>query len=422
MNILLCNTSEQIGGAAIAAKRLMNALRVIGEDARMFVRDASTAHSSNIVTPKESHILLRTKFIVERLGILRENNWHKHHLFDVDGATQGIDLTRQPVFKDADIIHLHWINQGFLSLRNLQALQHTGKPIVWTLHDMWPLTGICHHADDCIKWLEECGHCPLLYKGKSKDLSYRTYIKKRQTYSMLKPIYFVACSDWLANLARRAPLLQGHPVYSIPNAIDTDFYTPAEKSAARTQLGLPQDADVLLFVSYKATNKNKGIDYLREAINRLITAKPEKRDKLHLIVVGREATTLQGSFAIPTHTYEYVTSEETMRNFYRAASILCMPTLFDNLPNTIVEAMACGTPTVGFDIGGLPQLIHPDETGYLSNYKDAEDFAHGIDVLLDDQINKRMGSTCRAFTLQTFSQTAIAKAYARVYEEAYANT
>lgn len=417
MRILLCNTSENIGGAAIAARRLMYALRAAGEDARLFVRDRAAGAGHYVVTPTQSSAMLKAKFIAERIDIWRANGWQRHRLFEVDSASHGVDLTRHPVFKETDVVHLHWINQGLFSLRDIGRILRSGKPVVWTLHDMWPITGICHHSSDCDGWLQTCGDCPILYKGSANDLSHRRFLRKREVYG-IAPMHFVACSDWLAEKARQAPLLEGHTVHSIPNAIDTGFYRPGDSMAARKRLGLPEDGDLLLFVAYKATDPFKGVSYLSQAVESLVTLRPELKQSLHVVVVGREATTLRDKFAVPVHTYEYVSSEETMRDFYQAATLLMMPTLQDNLPNTIVEAMACGTPTVGFHIGGLPQLIAPGENGYLAGYKDAADFAQGIVTCLKPETLSRMTEACRQRALATFSQQAVAEAYMDVYRQA----
>ena len=417
MRILLCNTSESTGGAAIAARRLMVALRRAGEDVRMVVRDRAADSDVGVLTPACPKLCLKAKFVAERVGILRANRWRRHRLFEVDSATCGTDLTRLPAFRQADVLHLHWVNQGMVSLKGIAEVLQSGKPVVWTLHDMWPLTGICHHARDCRGWLHGCGNCPILYKGSPRDLSCRTYQRKQAAYGTA-PMHFVACSDWLADIARRAPLLRGHTVHSIPNPIDTAFYTPADPAAARREAGRPAGGDILLFLAYKATDPNKGIAYLRQALERLVAAKPEMRRALHLVVVGRGGATLAGTFAVPATTVDYLADPDAVRRLYRAATLLMTPTLQDNLPNTIVEAMACGVPTVGFRVGGLPQLIAHRENGYLADYKDAADLARGIAETLQPAVRRRYAEACRRRAEQNFSMPAVAASYQAVYRQA----
>lgn len=173
MRVLIINTSERIGGAAIAANRLMEALKGQGIKAKMLVRDKQTDQVT-VVPLKKSwrHIW---QFVWERVVIWKANHFKKHNLFAVDIANMGTDITSLPEFQQADVIHLHWINQGMLSLKDIQKIIDSGKPIVWTMHDMWPITGICHHAQDCTKYQTQCHTCPLLYKGHKHDLSYRVF-------------------------------------------------------------------------------------------------------------------------------------------------------------------------------------------------------------------------------------------------------
>ena len=413
MRILMVNTSELTGGAAIAANRLMNALNTEGHEARMLVRDRNT--ESSLVSTIPNGAKQRCDFILERLGIFFENGCRKHRLFEVDTATRGTDITRDKAFQEADIIHLHWINQGMLSLGGIGKILASGKPIVWTMHDMWPFTGICHYSRECTAWQEQCGNCPILRKRNVNDLSHRRFLKKAQVYAKGK-ITFIGCSDWLADLARQAPLLSGYRIESIPNAIDTDYYQPSSKAQAREALQLPDNKHILLFVAQKATNPIKGIDYLKKALERICEADPSVKDSMQLVIVGLEASTLKEAFPIRATTYEYISDTETMQQLYNAATLLMMPTLQDNLPNTIVEAMACGLPCVGFNVGGLPQLITHHQTGYLAQYKDAADFAEGIKYCLKEGMAEKMAISSREKALANFSQPIVAQRHAALYE------
>ena len=221
MRVLIINTSERIGGAAIAANRLMEALKGKGIKAKMLVRDKQTDQVT-VVPLKKSwrHIW---QFVWERVIIWKANHFKKHNLFAVDIASMGTDITSLPEFQQADVIHLHWINQGMLSLKDIQKIIDSGKPVVWTMHDMWPITGICHHAQDCTKYQTQCHTCPLLYKGSKHDLSYQVFLKKQKLYKKAN-ITFVACSQWLEELARHSVLALGHSVTNIPNPINTNLF------------------------------------------------------------------------------------------------------------------------------------------------------------------------------------------------------
>ena len=245
MRVLMINTSERIGGAAIAANRLMEALKDNGIKAKMLVRDKQTDNVT-VVALRKSWLRI-WQFVWERIVIWRENRFKKHNLFAVDIANTGTDITSLPEFKQADVIHLHWINQGMLSLKNLQQIFNSNKPIVWTLHDMWPITGICHYANDCTRYTTQCFSCPLLYKSFQKDLSYRTFRKKQLLYKNAN-ITFVACSQWLENLARQSALMKGQEITNIPNPIKTNLFRPQNKAFTRRKLNLPTDKKLLLSV------------------------------------------------------------------------------------------------------------------------------------------------------------------------------
>lgn len=413
MRVLLVNTSEYTGGASIAANRLMKALNRNGVEAEMLVRDRKTQNPRVVALPASP--LLKAKFLWERFSIMLNNRFSKENLFALDPGICGNDITRLPVFERADVIHLHWVNQAMLSLADIRKIVQSGKPVVWTLHDMWACTGICHQADTCEGWLHACGHCPMLKAGGSHDLSYRTFIRKQQLYAASK-IHFVTCSDWLADICRQSPLLQGKSVTSIPNPIDVQLFSPGDKRAARIQLSLPTDKLIVLFVAYKATDKNKGIDYLIEAMRLLREHNPQLTDRIALVTVGREANLLRDRFACESYPFEYVGSEQEMLQFYRAADLLAMPTLMDNLPNTVVEAMACGLPCVASRVGGLPQMITHGVDGYLSRLRDAEDFSKGLEFVLTSPDFARMGTAARTKVLHTYSEEAVVRRYLEVYE------
>ena len=416
MKVLLVNTKEGAGGAGIAARRLMHALQHHGHEAQMMVRLRETDDPAVLSLP--SSMWGRACFMMERLGIVLRNRGSRQGLFAIDPATWGTDLRRTEAFRQADVVHLHWINQGMLSLKGLGQLLETEKRIVWTLHDMWPFTGICHHADTCRRWLEGCGNCRLLQAPSAHDLSYDTFCRKRDAYARGR-LHIVTCSDWLADLAQQSPLLAGCDIHSIPNPLDTDFYQPGDKLSARQRLGIPAAAHLLLFVAYKVTDEMKGSSYVRRAIKELVAQDTELRNDssspLSIALVGHGANTMAQTIPAPTYPYEYVSDEALMRDLYQAADLLVMPTLMDNLPNTVVEAMACGTPVVAFRIGGLPQMIRHDADGYLADYKSLSDFVEGIRHLLLSPHYDKYSQAARRHAVEAYSETEVVRRYLEVY-------
>ncbi len=413
MRVLLVNTSDTAGGAAIAARRLLAALNNNGVTATMLVRDKLTENLRIRTLPPSP--MLRAKFLMERAEIFAANGFSRDNLFAIDHGAHGTDITALPEFRDADVIHLHWVNQAMLSLDDIGRILRSGKRVVWTLHDMWPCTGICHQAAECEGWLKECGFCPLLRGGSENDLSNRTFRHKRRVFGEGK-IHFVACSDWLAGIARRAPLLKGQTVESIPNPIDMNFFRPGDKRAARRLLGLPQDKKLILFVAFNATDRRKGIDYLKDAMQLLGRDYQGLSRELAVVPVGRDAAQLKGQFACEVLPQEYATDEERMRALYIAADVLAMPTLMDNLPNTIVEGMACGLPCVGFEVGGLPQMIDHGVNGYLAHFRDVNDLAAGLTRVLLSQNYAAFSQAARRKAERCYSERAVAERYIKIYE------
>lgn len=413
MRVLLINTSERIGGAAVAASRLMEALKNNGIKAKLLVRDKQTDCLS--VVSLDRSWLTVWRFVWERIVIWKSNRFSRDNLFAVDIANTGMDITSLPEFQQADIIHLHWINQGMLSLANLRKILASGKPVVWTMHDMWPCTGICHHARTCDHYRTECHNCPFIREGgKRKDLSYRIFRKKQALYKQ-RPIRFVACSHWLEGLARQSALLAGHPVTSIPNPINTNLFRPRNRQEARTKCMLPQAMRLMLFGSVKTTDKRKGIDYLVEACRLLAERHPELREQLGVVVFGRQSEQLESLLPFKVFAMDFVSDEHRLVDIYNAVDIFVTPSLEENLPNMIMEAMACGIPCVGFQVGGIPEMIDHLHNGYVAHYRSADDFANGIYWTLTDPDYPNLCEEASRKAVGHYSESAIAKRYIELY-------
>ena len=319
MRVLLINTSERIGGAAVAASRLMESLKNNGIKAKLLVRDKQTDQIT--VVSLNYNWRMIWKFVWERIVIWKANRFKKENIFAVDIANTGTDITSLPEFQQADVIHLHWINQGMLSLKNIEKILASGKPVVWTMHDMWPCTGICHHARECTRYQQECGNCPFIHgNGSRKDLSYRTFRKKQELYQG-RHINFVTCSHWLEGLAKKSALLAGHTITCIPNPINTNLFKPHNKQEARNRCQLPQDARLVLFGSVKITDKRKGIDYLVESCELLAEKHPELKTELGVVVFGKESQQLANLLPFKVYPLDFVSNEHQLVNIYNAVDL-----------------------------------------------------------------------------------------------------
>lgn len=418
MRILIVNTSERTGGAAVAANRLMEALNNNGEKAKMLVRDKQSDCLTVVGLPHPW--LQQLYFLWERMCVFFHLRFNRKQLFHIDIANTGADITSLPEFKEADLIHLSWVNQGMLSLRSIKKILKSGKPVVWTMHDLWPLSGICHLSLGCDRFKSHCAHCMYLPgEGGAHDLSYRVWEHKRRVYDAGN-IFFVTCSRWLANEAKASALRGKHIVECIPNPINTTVYCPTNKAEARQALGLPADKRLVLFVAQRATNENKGIDYLVEACKKLTAQYAEMREKTAVMILGGHAEDFQDVFDMPVYALGYVNDEGKMVDVYNAADLFVLPSLSENLPNTIMEAMACGVPCVGFKVGGIPEMIDHQRNGYVAAYKSSEQLATGIRWVLDEADYATLSHQARHKVITSYSQHAIALKYIELYNQALA--
>lgn len=419
MRVLILNTSERTGGAAVAANRLMEALNNNGVKAKMMVRDKET--DSITVVGIGGKMRRKWAFLWERWRIFSNLRFSRKHLFEVDIANSGIDVTRTREFREADVIHLHWVNQGFLSLHGIRKILDSGKPVVWTLHDFWPATGICHYPRQCKAYKSGgCGNCQYLPgHGSRHDLSRRVWNRKERTWKSGN-ITFVACSRWLATAVKGSGLLTGKQVANIPNTIDTRLFKPGDKAEARRRLSLPQDKRLILFVSQRITDKRKGMDYLAEACSKLAADCPVMKETTAIAILGGKADEMAGRLPFPVHALGYVSDPQKIVEAYTAADIFVLPSLEDNLPNTIMEAMACGLPCVGFNAGGIPEMIDHRKNGYVAAYKNADDLAEGIRWTLQDADYGTLSGNAVHKVAVAYSQQSVAMRYIEIYNQAIA--
>lgn len=407
-SVLILSTYASSGGAAIAAKRLMDALNNNDIEACMLCR-------RNISWGPKALQKQSWTSIWERLGIFIRNGFSQKNLWAMDTAFVGQDILQTKEYREADVIHLHWVNQGFLSLDTIEKMVHSGKRVIWTMHDAWNSTGGCHLTLGCEKYKSRCGSCKYLRGGTDdadkdvkKDLSTAVWERKRKLYKS-KKIQFVTCSEWLRNEVKGSSLMKDQSITAIPNPIDTAFYFPQDKKKAREVLHLPQDKHLALFVAQNVSNPYKGMKYLIEAAKQL-----EGKD-VELVMLGNGGD-LSSFGGVKVNALGYIRDAETIRMAYSAVDVFVLPSLSENLPNTIMEAMACGTPCVGFRIGGIPEMIDHLQNGYVANYCDAEDLAKGIEKVLFSDEAKGYGEACIAKVKDNYSEEAVAKRYIELYK------
>jgi glycosyltransferase involved in cell wall biosynthesis len=383
MKVVLVNTLAS-GGAYVACKRLKQALQRNGVDASLIEIKAK-----------------RWNFLWERFCIWVANHFSRKNLFAVSIANTGTDISKLDVVREADIIHLHWINQGGLSLHNIEQSQALGKPIVWTMHDMWPFTGICHHANECTQYRTKCLSCP-----KNANILARKIFDKKQ--SIWQHLTFIGCSKWISSLAEKSRLTGNSQVFSIPNPIDTTLLKPIAKAQAKQQLGLDPNVKYILFGAVNSIAPAKGVEYLLRA-DQLLTTK-----KIQYLVLGKNGKSIIEKLTHEGVDLGYISDDSLKNIIYSAADVFVTPSLEENLPNMIMEAMACGTPCVGFNIGGIPEMIDHKQNGYVAQYKDALDFARGINWVLSSQ--EDLGTAARTKVTNVYAESVVANQYIQLYQ------
>jgi glycosyltransferase involved in cell wall biosynthesis len=416
MKIIILSTSERTGGAAIAANRLMKALIDNGIETKSLVLNKQS-EDENVISVQTSTLkkyCSQFNFLWERLVIFVCNHFNRKNLFQVSIANTGVDISKHPLVQSADIIHIHWINQGFLSLNSIKKLVQTGKPIVWALHDMWACTGICHYPGDCKKYKKECYNCPLLSGYFPVDLSQKTFAKK--TKINLDFISYVGCSHWISKKAKQSALLKNAKITSIPNPINTKIFYPQNKPATRKQLGLPIDKKLLLFSAAKISDARKGGSYFLNACNLICEIYPEWANKTEIVLMGKGDETFLSEIKMKVNILRYINGDENIAAVCAAADVFVIPSLEDNLPNTIMEAMACGTPCVGFDTGGIPEMIDHKKNGYVAQYQDVEDLAKGVQWVLDNSEKEKLSESCRKKVVEKYAKNIVADQYIRLYQ------
>jgi glycosyltransferase involved in cell wall biosynthesis len=311
-----------------------------------------------------------------------------------------------------DVITLQWVAgfldyQAFFGARRLE-----GTPVVWQLHDMNILTGGCHYDEDCGRYRNQCGACPQLGSTDPEDLSRQIWKRKQAVFGTLEAnqLHFVAPSRWMLELVKESPLLSRFPATLIPYGIDVEEFVPQDRRFAREVLGIPQGAQVVMFVSDNLTNRRKGGFYLSSALSGLPRA-----HNLFLISVGSGNPPDTG--AIPCLHMGYVTDNRWLSMIYSAADLFVIPSLQDNLPNTVLESMACGTPVLGFDVGGIPDMVRPGRTGHLVTVGDSVALHHAMTQLLNaPSVLRQMGDECRKVAMEEYSYELSAARHAALYE------
>jgi glycosyltransferase involved in cell wall biosynthesis len=311
---------------------------------------------------------------------------------------------------NADVLNLHWVAR-FIDYRHFFEECIGDTPVVWRLSDLNPFTGGCHYDRGCGKYKTRCGACPQLGSTRENDLSREIWERKQTAFGAIPAdqLHFVAQSEWIRDQVKASPLTERFPATVIPNGLDETVFRPRSTIGLRSALDIPTDHRIVLFVAQSTKNQRKGFDLLQEALQEL------SADAVTLVSIGSHQPALEADLS---HVHlGSIQSDLLLSVFYSLADVFVIPSRQDNLPNTVLESMACGTPVVGFGTGGIPDMVRPDETGWLAEPEDASALRQAIAGALSDETERnRMADRCRQIVEEEYTLDVQARAYKSLYE------
>lgn len=405
MKVCQINYSDIDGGAARAAYRIHHALRRSGVDSTMMVNVAFSGDWT-VQGPKSLVAKLLNR-IRPQISTVARSLFRTANPIIHSPAILPSSWPRRLNASNADVLHLHWVAGEMMSIADIARLN---KPIVWTLHDMWTFCGAEHYTDD-VRWLEGYRKDNRPAHEAGFDLNRWTWIRKQKHWR--HPMHMVTPSQWLADCVRDSALMREWPVSVVPNPIDTDRWQQIDQALARKLLGLPQNIPLVLFGALGGgRDPRKGFDLLLKSFAHLRGDNPA----LDLVVFGQLAPRNPPDLGFPIHYTGHLHDDLSLRVLYSAADLLVIPSRQDNLPNTGVEAYACGTPVVAFNTGGLPDIVDHKRTGYLAEAFDVVDLAHGIKWVLANAETAALSKNAREHAIAKFSYPVVARQYKKIYE------
>ena len=411
MKIVNLSTSDIRGGAFLAAYRLHKGLQSIGMDSKMLVK-TKLGDDPTVIGP-QTKLQKGLGLIKPTLDLLPLHFYPKRNNVLFSPSFLPGNMATKIASLNPDVINLHWVVGGFLQPN---ILKHFDKPFIWTLHDMWAFTGGCHYDEECGRYRESCGKCPVLVSSKNWDLSRWIWKSKYKAWKDLDFIV-VSTSRWLGECAKCSSLFHNMQVKVIPSCLDLSIFKPINKQITRELLSLPQDKKIILFGATNSTsNKRKGFHHLQSAMK--VLANSEYGTEVELIVFGSSKKTSLPNLGVKTHYFGTLYDDTSLVLLYNTADAFVAPSTQENLANTVMEALACGTPCIAFNIGGMPDMIEHKRTGYLAHPFNAEDFAKGIIWILED--NERwdvLSHQARQKVEKEFDVQTVAQKYVDLYKE-----
>lgn len=404
MKILHINKSDKTGGAAIAAYRLHQGLLSQNVDSRFLVDIVSTNSDRVAKIPSRNRLDYQIRRITKNLGF---NDLH---------LTTTRNIKKHSFYQEADILHLHNLHGEYFNYLSLPSLTKD-KPAILTLHDMWGITGHCAYSFDCDRWKIGCGKCPYPDTDPAikRDNTRLEWKLKNWAYRNSNLVAVVTTNSWNREQIKHS-MLKYLPVHKIALSIDTDVYQPLDIEQCRFVLGITSKKKVLMCGAQSLKNPRKGGDLLLKALSDL----PQSlKTEIVLLILGNGGENIAELVGIETINLGYVTNDRLKAIAYSAADLFLFPTRADAFGLVAQEAIACGTPTVAFKVGGVPDIVRSNITGYLAQPENVEDFRDGILRLLEDgDLYEAISEKCREIALQEYRLELQANRYIEIYRQA----
>lgn len=399
MKVVHINTSSFGGGAAIAAYRHVEAMSKIGFDAKLLTK---VGQNQQLVTVLGSHWTDRCfEYALYKSTELLRKPYHAWSFM-----VKNYGLNNHPLIKEADVVYLHWIN-NFLGFDDVDQLLRTKKRIVWYMHDMWPMTGGCHHAISCKNYLKDCKNCLQLLHG--SWIASCQMKKKLKYWRNAKNLLVATPSKWLADKAKESAIFGEHDIIVCPNVVDANLYQPANRREAKLRIGLNAEKKYILFgAAVDTKDVYKGMNYLYDALRMLDI-------DCEFLSMGRLDKNYPEELNSRTHRMGYITDEQQKVSIYQATDVFVIPSIAENFPNMVIEAMACGVPAVGFRVGGVVEQIMHKQRGYLCEEISAQSLAEGLKWALNNT-TFTIARNCRDYVLRYCSYDVVLKNHAKLLD------
>lgn len=404
MKIVIISSSDLHGGAARAAYRLHRALisekidtsmivqKKVSDDYTVISAEGRLSGLVNELRPALDHIIMK---------FLKSKTLFSTSYLPFSSIVDKVNSL------NPDIVHLHWVAGGTLKIEDLAKIS---APIVWNCQDMWPFTGGCHYDDNCGRYEDSCGQCKVLGSLKDNDISRSVLNRKKKIYSRISSLTVVGVSKWIANCAGKSAVFKTRDVINIPNCFDTNLFKPIDKNIVRDIFKIPKDKKVILFGAMNSlSDPRKGAKELFEALNKL------NIKNTIFVIAGSSQPKEKIDMKYPVYFIPPISDEVSLPLMYNIADVMIVPSLQENLANSIIESLSCGVPVVAFNIGGNSDMIEHKNNGYLAKAFDSEDMARGIQWILSDEKYKNLCFNARKKVIKEFDSSVVANQYIELY-------